>query len=94
MTTCFKILKYLGKYKSIFNVKCMIRVNCASGEEKIGDKKLGQQVKIYGRVLKSSQVNALILIFYIGLKSCHEDLLTYVARDEGYRYLFQMVFST
>lgn len=43
-------------------------------------------------MLKSSQVNALILIFYMGLKICHEDLLTYVACGEGYRYFSQIVF--
>lgn len=43
-------------------------------------------------MLKSSQVNAFILIFCMGLKICHEDLLTYVAYDEDYRYFFQIVF--
>lgn len=43
-------------------------------------------------MLKSSQVNASLLIFYMGLKICHEDLLTYVVYDEDYRYFFQIVF--
>lgn len=40
------------------------------------------KLKIYGMMVKSSQVNASILIFS---KSCHEDLLMHVARDESYR---------
>lgn len=41
-------------------------------------------------MLKSSQENALILIFSMDLKICHEDLLTSVACNEG--YFFQIVF--
>ena len=51
---------------------------------------MGEQVKIYGTMLKSSQENALILIFSMDLKICHEDLLTYVACNEG--YFLQTVF--
>lgn len=44
-------------------------------------------------MLKTSQVNALILIFHMGLKICHEDLLTYVACGEAYRFFFRLYFS-
>lgn len=43
-------------------------------------------------MLKSSEANALILMFYTGLEMCHEDLLTCVTCGEGYRYFSQIVF--
>ena len=73
-------------WKIYFYVKCMIRFSSVSTEQQV------QKVKISGTMLKSSQVNALILIFYMGLEICHENLLTYVACGEGHRYFSQIVF--
>lgn len=84
------MLKILWKINIYFYVKYMIRFSTVSTEQQV---QKGENNKIYGTVLKPSQVNALILIFYMGLKISHEDLLTYVACGEAYRFFFRLYFS-
>lgn len=52
-----------------FSVDFMLRVGCVSVEQQVGDGKVSQQVKIYGPMLKSPQVNALILIFHMARRA-------------------------
>lgn len=80
------MLKTILKNKDLF--LCEVQYQIQHCFYRRASSERGKQVKIYGTVLKSSQVNAFILIFSMGLKICHEDLLTYVAYDEDYRYFF------
>lgn len=61
-------------------------------EQQVRDQKVSQQVENLWRSVEISTGKCLNIDFSYDWRSCHNDLLTYVPRDEGYRFFLQIVF--